>query len=160
MLLSGLMIRVSIQKPITVNQLDSCAEILRSLPQWFGDAQAVTKYLNDLLTLDTYLAHRNSELVGFAALRQRSVGVAEIHVMGVARRERRRGVGRALLNQIVVDLLSNGVMLLVVQTLGPSEPCPAYAQTREFYEALGFLPLLEIQQHDWTDPTLIMVRPL
>ena len=36
----------------------------------------------------------------------------------------------------------------------------AYAQTRAFYEAMGFLPLVELQQEGWTDPTLIMVRHL
>ena len=80
--------------------------------------------------------------------------------MGVARKERRRGVGQALVSQIVVDLVSSGVKLLGVQTLGPSDPSPAYAQTRAFYEAMGFLPLVKVQQEGWTDPTLVMVRCL
>ena len=156
--LSDPMIRVSVQGRITEEQANACAAILRSLPEWFGDAKAVHAYLNDLPTLDTYLAQRNMEVVGFTAVKRKGAHVAEIHVMGVARKGRRLGVGWALVSQIVVGLASSGVTLLGMQTLGSSDLSPAYAQTRAFYEAMGFLPFVELQQEGCTDPTLIMVR--
>ena len=151
-------IRVSVHDCVTEEQINDCAVILKSLPEWFGDAKAVSAYLNDLSNLDTYLAQRDGETVGFAALKRRSSYIAEIHVMGVARKERRRGVGTALVCQIVEDLARTGVRLLGVQTLSSSETSRAYAQTRAFYEAMGFQPLLEFRQEGWTDPTLFMVR--
>ena len=154
------MIRISVQGRITEDHVNACVAILRSLPEWFGDAKAVSAYLNDLPTLDTYLAQRDMKVVGFAAVQRKSAHVADVHVMGVARKERRRGVGRALVSQIVEDLASLGVKLLGVQTLGPSDPSPVDAQPRAFYEAMGFLPLVELQQEGWTDPTLAMVRRL
>ena len=80
--------------------------------------------------------------------------------MGVAKRERRRGVGRALVNQMAEDLAHSGIKSLTVQTLGPSDAAPAYVETRAFYEAMGFVPLREFRQADWTSPTLMMIRSL
>ena len=85
-------------------RVKQCAAILDSLPEWFGDARAVSDYLNDLPCLKTYLAQRDSEIVGFAAVKPTGSQNSEIHVMGVAREERRRGVGRALMNRMVEDL--------------------------------------------------------
>ena len=151
-------IHVSVHECLTEEQVNDCAAILKSLPEWFGDAKAIAAYLNDLPNLDTYLAQRDGETIGFAALKRIGSHVAEIHVMGVARKERRRGVGTALVSQIVEDLARTGVRLLGVQTLGPSETSRAYAHTRAFYEAMGFLPILEFRQEGWTDPTLFMAR--
>ena len=154
------MIVVTVQSHMTAEQLNACAAIVRSLPEWFGDADAVSAYLNELPKLDVYLARRSGEVVGFASIRRNSTHGAEIHFMAVARKHRRLGVGRALVKQIVVDPEPSGVKLLGVQTLGSSDPSPSYAQTRAFYGALGFFPLMELQREDWTDPTLIMVLSL
>ena len=64
------------------------------------------------------------------------------------------------MSQIVGDLKCSGIELLCVQTLGSSHPSPEYIETRAFYEAMGFLPLLEFRQEGWKGPTLIMVRRL
>ena len=153
-------IRVSLHRRVNDDQVKQCAAILDSLPEWFGDAAAVSAYLNDLPSLNTYLAQRDSEIVGFAAVKPTGSQISEIHVMGVAREERRRGVGRALMDRMVADLARSGIKSLTVQTLGPSDADSAYAETRAFYEAMGFEPLREFRQADWTSPTLIMVRSL
>ena len=151
---------VLVKGGLTEDQVNDCASILKSLPEWFGDAKAVSEYLNDLGRLDVYLAQRNTKVVGFAAVKRKGAQAAEVHVMGVASKERGRGVGRALVSQMAADLTRSGVKLLGVQTLGPSDPSRAYTQTRAFYKAMGFIPLVELQQEGWTDPTLIMVRCL
>lgn len=151
-------IHVSVHDRVNGQQVKACAAILDSLSEWFGDAETVSAYLNALPNLETYLARRDGKIVGFAALKRRGSHVAEIHVMGVARKERRRGIGTALVRQIVEDLARTGVRLLGVQTLSSSETSRAYAQTRAFYEAMGFLLLLEFRQEGWTDPTLFMAR--
>ena len=157
---SGSVICVSPQGRIAAELVNACAAILRNLLEWFGDANAVSAYLNEIPALDTYVALRDAEVVGFASVERRGAHVAEVHVVGVARKERGRGVGRALLSHVVADLASSGVKLLALQTLGASDPSPEYAQTRAFFEAMRFLPLVELQQEGWTDPTLIMVRSL
>ena len=153
-------IRISLHRRVNDDQVEKCAAVLDSLSEWFGDAAAVSAYLNDLPSLETYLAKRDSDIVGFAAVKRNDPHIAEIHVMGVARKERRRGVGRALMNRMVEDLARSGIETLKVQTLGPSAADPAYAETRAFYEAMGFVPLQEFRQASWTGPTLVMVRSL
>ena len=134
------MIRISVQGRITEDHVNACVAILRSLPEWFGDAKAVSAYLNDLPTLDTYLAQRDMKVVGFAAVQRKSAHVADVHVMGVARKERRRGVGRALVSQIVEDLASLGVKLLgAIDGVGTSQHVAitvADGGTLEYYPGL------------------------
>jgi hypothetical protein len=60
-----------------------------------------------------------------------------------------------------VYLKSQGVEYLQVKTLSPSNPDPAYAQTRTFYLAMGFRPLEEFEQiWDGHNPCLILVKRL
>ena len=153
-------IRVSVHDRVNSQQLNACAAILRNLPEWFGDGEADSQYFNDLRSIDTHLAERTTGIVGFAAVKFKGPQVAEIHVMGVAREERCRGVGRALINRVVDDLTISGIKSLTVQTLGPSDADSAYVETRAFYEAMGFLPLREFRQADWTGPALTTVRSL
>ncbi len=43
-------------------------------------------------------------------------------MMGVAREDQRRGMGRAMMSRIIGDLKCSGIKLLSVQTLGSSDP--------------------------------------
>ena len=73
----------------------------------------------------------------------------------------RRGLGRRLLGKAEEALRADGIRLLQVKTLGPSRPNAAYARTRAFYAALGFLPLEEIVGLWGEDnPCLLLVKCL
>ena len=50
--------------------------------------------------------------------------------------------------------------LLEVHTVGPSHEDEGYARTREFYLAVGFVAMNELQRIDWSGPTLVLVRVL
>ena len=82
-------------------------------------------------------------LIGVVLLEQHFPTSAEIHLMAVARRWHRRGVGRALLAATEDHARCLGARLLTVKTLGPSDPDASYATTRAFYEAMGFVPVEE-----------------
>jgi GNAT superfamily N-acetyltransferase len=86
---------------------------------------------------------------------------AEIHLMAVQPHLHRQGVGRALVTALIADLIADGCQLLQVKTRGPSQPDAGYARTRQFYAALGFLPLEETTEL-WgpRDPCLMMVKVL
>jgi GNAT superfamily N-acetyltransferase len=81
--------------------------------------------------------------------------------MGVSPQMHRKGMGRALMNQAQVWLKGQGIEYMQVKTLGPSHPDAGYAQTRAFYEAMGFRPLEEFKQI-WNEhnPCLIMIKQL
>jgi GNAT superfamily N-acetyltransferase len=71
----------------------------------------------------------------------------------------RKGLGRALLDRVAEHARDRGCRFLTVETMSPRDPSPEYAITRRFYEAVGFMPLVETETAagDWM---LWMLRPL
>jgi GNAT superfamily N-acetyltransferase len=136
--------------------------ILGSLPDWFGDPDAVDGYVaaSESVSYDSYLATDGPRVVGVALIRRHFPETAELHLIAVAPESRGNGVGRLLIERAVSDLATSGCALLSVHTVGPSFANEPYAQTRRFYRRLGFLPLEEHTGLDWSGPSLILVRPL
>ncbi len=138
-----------------------CEPILRSLPDWFGIEEDITKYLTDIDRLPTFLAFGEDRVLGFLTLKQHFPHSAEILVMGCLPEVHRKGIGRALYERAEGWLLDQGVEYLQVKTLGPSHPDPGYAVTRAFYQALGFEPIEEFKQiWDENNPCLVLVKKL
>jgi len=143
--------------------------LLRSLPEWFGIESAVSDYVAAAGELDTYLAWPAGEPAGASAEPQ-PAGVllavrhfpasAEIFLIAVDRAVHRCGAGRALVDALERDLVADGVRLLQVKTLGPSDPDAGYRRTRQFYQGMGFEPLEEIGGLWPGNPCLIMVKVL
>jgi GNAT superfamily N-acetyltransferase len=151
------------QDPSTVDRL------LRLLPGWFGIESSVVGYVAKAQELPTYLAWpgRGSadqdvdrQPVGVLLAARHFPGAAEIYLMAVAPAVHRLGVGRALVQALEADLAADGVHLLQVKTLGPSQPDAGYERTRRFYASMGFLPLEEIDGLWPENPCLILVKVL
>lgn len=160
-------VSASANSPWTISTGEQAPDVvdalLRSLPEWFGMESSIVDYVESAKELPTYLARPvglDSQSVGVLLAVRHFRGAAEIHLMAVDRSLHRSGVGRALVEALERDLISDGVSLLQVKTLGPSHPDPGYLKTRQFYEAMGFAPLEE--NHDlWpANPCLIMVKIL
>lgn len=149
------------QDPATVRRL------LALLPHWFGIESSNAAYVESARTLPTYLAwpaadtEREAEPAGVLLMNRHFPESAEIHLLAVDPRWHRSGAGRALVTAAASELASDGCTLLQVKTRGPSAPDTGYARTREFYSALGFLPLEETNEF-WgpENPCLIMVKQL
>jgi GNAT superfamily N-acetyltransferase len=143
--------------------------LLRSLPEWFGIESSIVYYVASAAKLPTYLAwpaadqdapRTEHHAVGALLAARHFPAAAEIYLMAVDRAVHRRGVGRAMVAAVERDLARDGVRLLQVKTLGPSDPDAGYRQTLLFYPAMGFEPLEEITGL-WPDnPSLIMVKTL
>jgi hypothetical protein len=59
------------------------------------------------------------------------------------------------------ELRARGFRLFHVKTLGPSDPYEPYRRTREFYIALGFVPLFEtVELWGPDNPALILVKSI
>jgi predicted N-acetyltransferase YhbS len=94
------------------------------------------------------------------SLRRHNAITTEIEVLAVAPDLHRHGVGGALVTAAEASLRKAGTRLLEVKTLGPSHPDEGYRKTRAFYEAMGFLPLDEVDIWAPGNPALILVKPL
>ena len=135
--------------------------LLRSLPDWFGIEESIVDYVRDAHSKPTYLAvDPSGGVVGAMLVTDHNASTKEIHLMAVAADHQRLGIGRAMVNAVESDARRAGVKLLEVKTLGPSMDYEPYARTREFYHAVGFVPVEEIVGLWPGNPCLIMVKPL
>jgi ribosomal protein S18 acetylase RimI-like enzyme len=153
-------LRHTIVRSIRPGEDQSCEEILRSLPDWFGIEEALVQYIQDLRDLETFVTETEGRVSGFMAIRTHNRFSSEIHVIGVRPEFHNQGMGRALICHGEKLLRARNVEFLQVKTLGPSRPDEYYDRTRGFYERLGFRPLEENNLWGSVNPCLIMVKHL
>jgi GNAT superfamily N-acetyltransferase len=145
----------------TLERSADCERILRTLPQWFGIETALREYVRDASRFPTFVVENNARAVAFLTVREHFLQSWEVHCIAVEASHRGYGFGRKLHEHVERWLHEKGVRLLQVKTLAPAHPSPEYAQTREFYAALGYLPL-EIFPTLWGErlPVLQLVKHL
>jgi GNAT superfamily N-acetyltransferase len=136
-----------------------CAEILATLPTWFGVPESVAEYVAAAEAEPTVVAARGDQACGILTLRLHSPDAAEIVVMGVKPELHRTGIGRALLRAAESWLAGRDIGFLQVKTLSPRHADPGYAATRAFYFGCGFRALEEMPQLWGPDqPALQMIK--
>ena len=137
-----------------------CAEILASLPKWFGMPASNEAYIRDVEAMPMWAAYDGDHLQGFIALGCPTPHVFEVHVMGVKPELHRHGAGRALMEQAAAHARAH-VRFLTVKTLSARDADPGYARTRAFYEAMGFVTIDELPDL-WSpdNPACIMLKVL
>jgi hypothetical protein len=59
---------------------------------------------------------------------------------------------------LVETLHDDGTRFLAVKTLSDRDPYAPYAETRAFYEAMGFVPLMDLDIWGPENPALLFVR--
>ena len=138
-----------------------CAEILASLPDWFGIPESNAAYKRDVEQLPMFVAEDDGHAQGFIALKRHSPFAFEIHVMGVRPERHRTGVGRELVARAEARAREDGARFLTVKTLSSVHPDPGYAKTRAFYAAMGFVPIEEFGTL-WNpdNPAVMMLKVL
>lgn len=142
------------------NKKSEIAEkVLRSLPDWFELEQGILDYKISVKNLSFFIAKDGSEIVGFIAIEDINEFVSEIHVMAIMPEYRKKGIGRKMVEFAWDRNLCLGNKYLLVKTLDESAGDKFYEQTRKFYRAVGFLPIMtstEIWGKD--NPCLIMLK--
>jgi ribosomal protein S18 acetylase RimI-like enzyme len=137
-------------------------QILENLPDWFGRKHARENYISEAKHLPMFAVFdTDANAIGFLSIKQHSNVTVEAYVLGVLPNKHRQGIGRSLFAYAERHLVDNGVRYLTVKTLAATNSDPNYANTRRFYEAIGFEPL-EIFPTLWDSgvPCLFMVKPL
>lgn len=147
---------------LATSSVEPAAErVLRSLPMWFGQQEALRAYVRDTSLLPTLVSAEQGTINGFMTLRQHFPQSVEVHCIAVHAQARGRGLGQQLLAQARAWSVAQGARFLQVKTLAASHPSPEYAQTRAFYERAGFAPL-EVFETLWSpqNPCLQLVMHL
>jgi GNAT superfamily N-acetyltransferase len=146
---------------VTQNKGAVCAEILSTLPHWFGIPASNAAYIRDSETMPMFAAFDGAEPLGFIVLGRPTPSAVEIHVLGVRPERHRSGIGRALVDRAETFARAAGVPFLTVKTLSSRDPDEGYAKTRAFYTGMGFLPVDELPEL-WSpdNPAVIMLKVL
>jgi len=147
-------------RPLDPADVPACEAILRGLPRWFGIEEALVGYVRALTVHDSWVALVDGDVVGMVTLEVHNPASAELHLLAVAAHVHRQGIGSRLVAEMVAECRRRAIAYLEVKTLGPSRPDEAYAATRAFYLAEGFLPLEENDLWGEVNPCLILVRHL
>lgn len=149
-----------IRGPVTGVQAP-CERILRTLPDWFGIEASLLGYAANTAKLPTFIAEEDGKVIGFLSLRPHFPTSWEVDCIAVERARRSTGIGRPLHARAEDWLNSQGAQFLQVKTLAESHPSAAYAETRKFYENLGYRPL-EVFPTLWDAdlPVLLLVKVL
>ncbi|MCA8961153.1 MAG: GNAT family N-acetyltransferase [Planctomycetes bacterium] len=138
-----------------------CEPVLRALPDWFGIESAIVEYVQAIDALPTFCIEEDRAILGFMSVRHHFPASAELYVLAVRPEHHRRGFGQVLLRATEAHCRAQGVRFLQVKTLSPARESEAYAKTRRFYDAMGFVPFEEFPEL-WgpANPCLQMVKAL
>ena len=123
--------------PLTGIQLE-CERVLRTLPRWFGIEESLLEYARNTVHLPTFAVEAPEGIVGFVSLQKHFEAAWEVNCMAIAMHHRGRGLGKELHRRAEEWLVSHGASMLQVKTLASTHPSPEYAETRKFYETLGY----------------------
>jgi len=139
-----------------------CAEILPTLPTWFGFPDANEAYVKTADANTTFVAFDGSgRAVGLTTITRFGEYSADVHLMAVLPDLHRSGIGRQMLNAAEDWLRAAGVEYLQVKTLSASASDAGYAKTRAFYAAVGFRELEEFPElWDPSNPALQLIKRL
>ena len=151
---------ITIQAP-SANCGIVCEDILRALPDWFGIEESLVQYVKDADVMPTMLAKDKDDVIGFLTIKRHFPDSAEIHCMGILPQYHRKGTGKLLIKELEKYLEYEGVKILQVKTVSADRDCSAYAKTRAFYKAVGFIPL-EVFPTFWdkANPCLVLVKQI
>ncbi len=118
---------------------DDHAQILAladGLGEWFNE-QGRQDMAIDLCHQPGIVAEQDGRIVGFLTWFVAEASLC-IGWIAVKRDTHRRGVGRAMIEQLVRTAHEMGVKRLRVWTLSQREDYPPYESTRAFYQAMGY----------------------
>lgn len=137
-------------------------EILESLPEWFGNKQALNDYVEEVKDLPYWGAFDESDsCVGFFAVKKHYEYTGEILVCGILPEYQHMGIGKTLYNVAEKYFIQSGCKIVIVKTLSELVNFEPYVRTRKFYKSVGFEPLITLTEI-WGEenPCLIMLKVL
>ena len=122
-----------------------CARIIAELPMWFGRPESNAQYIRNIVDRDAFAGMIDGQALGLIALECHFAVTCNIWWLGVRPVAHRRGVGRALIERAAEHARARGCQRLAVETVSPRADSPEYDLTRLFYEAMGFVPFIELE---------------
>jgi len=145
-------------RPLRPDDATVCDAIIAALPGWFGDPNGIRDCAAAVRSEPGFVATADRAVVGFLTVSRPRAHVAEISWMAIHPDHRGDGHGRELIDALVQTLHEDRTRFLAVKTLSDRDPYPPYAETRAFYEAMGFVALMDLDIWGPENPALLFVR--
>lgn len=124
-------------RTLAPSDVSAALDVSRGLPKWFN-AEGLESIRRDLGIHEGFIAASDHLTLGFATWHPLDDEVADLSWIGVVERERRRGVGTALVASVAGAARRRGLRFLEVATVADSVAYAPYEETRRFYRTRGF----------------------
>lgn len=148
-----------IEDPLMKSQIT--AELLASLPQWFGIPESNAEYAEGVKQLPFWAAFDNDICIGFFAGKIHYQRTGDIYVCAVDNKYHHKGVGRALYREMERYFINQKCTYVIVKTLSDVAEYEPYKSTHKFYKSIGFTELITLtEMWDEENPCLIMIKKI
>ena len=136
-------------------------EILKNLPDWFGNETAIQDYITDVKTLPYWAAFDGETCIGFISVKIHHNRTGDIFVLGVALQYHGNGIGRLLIKKAEEYFIEQQCEFAVVKTLSDNVNYEPYKKTTAFYRTQGFKDFITLtEMWDEENPCLLMIKEL
>ncbi|OCH99155.1 GNAT family acetyltransferase [Legionella jamestowniensis] len=137
-----------------------CRTITKDLPEYFGLPEANEHYSIGVKTRTNFAAKTENNYIGLVSIDFPYPNNANIYWMAVLRDFHHQGVGSQLIDVACQFAKTHGAKTMTVETLSPFETEENYLKTYQFYQSVGFSPLLNLKPEGYEWNMVYMVKDL
>jgi ribosomal protein S18 acetylase RimI-like enzyme len=113
-------------------------KILRKLPEWFGNEEALLEYVNTVNKYPFFAAFDEENCIGFFSGKIHYNRTGDIYVCGIAPEYHGKGIGTLLYKELEKYFIENSCEYVIVKTLSEVSQYEPYLKTKKFYTKMGF----------------------
>lgn len=140
-------------RPLTPEDAPAIAALAESLPEWFNRDVPGLACADAARCPGVAAVREEGALLGLVIWEHLETDT-DIKWIMVAPELHGQGIGRKLMEHVIVQAKAAGRARLIVSTVAPTVDYEPYARSRAFYEAQGFvLEKVEVQPDGWPDGT-------
>lgn len=137
-----------------------CRKITADLPEYFGLPDVNEHYALGVRFCTSFSAKKEGDYLGLISIDFPYPTNANIYWMGILRDFQGEGLGHQLIEKACKFAKENGARTMTVETLAPFESDENYLKTYNFYQSVGFLPLLNLKPKAYEWNMVYMVKSL
>ena len=137
-----------------------CRKITADLPEFFGLPDANKHYAVGMRSRQNFAANIDGDYIGLISIDFPYSNNCNIYWMAVLRHCQGQGIGHKLIEAACTLAKERGATTVTVETLAPFESDANYLKTYNFYQSVGFSPLLNLKPQDYEWNMVYMVKAL
>lgn len=137
-----------------------CHTLTADLPNYFGLPEANAHYAQGVKVRTNFAAKKGEDCIGLISIDFPYPNNANIYWMAVLKNFHRQGVGQQLIHAASLFAKREGAKTISVETLSPAESDENYYKTYQFYQSMGFSPLLDLKPEGYEWKMAYMVKNL